>query len=67
MKSCGVRLHPRITIPTWTLSFLTLLTSGMFVGAALYVTAVEHPARMSQGASFALQEFRASYKRAAAI
>jgi len=50
-----------------TLSFLTLLTSGLFAGAALYVTAVEHPARMSQGASFALQEFRPSYKRAAPL
>src|ERR1700693_293059 len=50
-----------------TLSFLTLLTSGLFAGAALYVTAVEHPARMSQGASIALQEFRHSFRRAAPL
>ena len=50
-----------------TLSFLALLTSGLFAGAALYVTAVEHPARMSQGASIALQEFRPGYKRAAPL
>ncbi len=47
------------------LKFLALLSSGMFAGAALYVTTVEHPARMALGASAALQEFRPSYKRAA--
>jgi Domain of unknown function (DUF1772) len=47
------------------LKVLALLSSGMFAGAALYLTTVEHPARMSVGASAALQEFRPSYKRAA--
>ena len=47
------------------LKFLALLSSGMFAGAAFYLTTVEHPARMSLGASLALQEFRPSYKRAA--
>jgi hypothetical protein len=47
------------------LKLLALLSSGMFAGAALYVTTVEHPARMALGASAALQEFRPSYKRAA--
>jgi Anthrone oxygenase len=46
---------------------VALLSSGLFAGAALYLTAVEHPARISQGASFALQEFRPSYKRAAPL
>ena len=46
---------------------IALLSSGLFAGAALYVTAVEHPARMSQGAIAALQEFRPSYKRAAPL
>lgn len=49
------------------LEVIALLTSGLFAGAASYVTAVEHPARMSQGALFALQEFRPSYKRAAPL
>jgi hypothetical protein len=49
------------------LKVAALLSSGLFAGAALYLTVVEHPARMSQGASFALQEFRPSYKRAAPI
>jgi hypothetical protein len=47
------------------LKLLALLSSGMFGGAALYLTTVEHPARMTLGASAALQEFRPSYKRAA--
>ena len=47
------------------LKFLALLSSGMFAGAAFYLTTVEHPARMSAGASAALREFRPSYKRAA--
>jgi Domain of unknown function (DUF1772) len=47
------------------LKFLALLTSGMFADAAFDLTTVEHPARMSLGASLALREFRPSYKRAA--
>jgi hypothetical protein len=47
------------------LKFLALLSCGMFAGAAFYLTTVEQPARMSLGASGALQEFRPSYNRAA--
>jgi hypothetical protein len=47
------------------LKLLALLSSGMFAGASLYLTTVEQPARMSMGASAALEEFRPSYKRAA--
>jgi hypothetical protein len=47
------------------LKLLALLSAGMFAGAALYLTTVEQPARMSLGASVALREFRPSYKRAA--
>ncbi len=50
-----------------TLLFLTLSTSGLFAGAALYLAAVEHPARTSQGVSIALQEFRPTYNRAAPL
>jgi hypothetical protein len=46
---------------------IALLSSGLFAGAALYITAVEHPAGMSQGALFALQGFRPRYKRAAPL
>src|SRR5450432_4419658 len=41
------------------------MCSALFAGAALYVTIIEHPARMSAGVSVALQEFRPSYRRAA--
>jgi len=49
------------------LEVIALLSSGLFAWAALYITAVEHPVRISQGAFFALQEFRPSYKRAAPL
>jgi hypothetical protein len=49
------------------LEVIALLSSGLFAGATLYITAVEHPARMSQGALFTLQEFRPGYKRAAPL
>jgi hypothetical protein len=37
--------------------------SGMFAGAAVYVTFVEHPARLSCGVQLAVTEWRPSYKR----
>jgi hypothetical protein len=49
------------------LKVIALLSAGLFAGAALYITAVEHPARISQGTLIALQEFRPSYKRAAPL
>jgi hypothetical protein len=45
------------------LSALATLASALFAGAALYVTLVEHPARMACGAPLALAEFRTSYPR----
>lgn len=46
---------------------LALCSCGLFAGAALYVSLVEHPARMSGRVSLALAEFRPSYKRAAVM
>ncbi len=46
------------------LMFLALLAAGLFAGAAIYITAVEHPARMSCGTELAVREFAPSYKRA---
>jgi hypothetical protein len=37
--------------------------AGLFAGAALYVSAVEHPARMSCGSELAVREFKPSYRR----
>jgi len=40
------------------------LTSGIFLGAALYINHVEQPARISCGMPLAITEWRPSYKRA---
>jgi uncharacterized membrane protein len=43
---------------------LAILCSGLFAGAALYISFVEHPARMQCGTVLALTQFAPSYKRA---
>jgi hypothetical protein len=45
------------------LAALATIWAGLFAGAALYVTAVEHPARLSCGPALALREFAPSYRR----
>lgn len=45
------------------LAVLAVLCAGLFAGAALYVSAVEHPARLSCGSALALREFAPSYRR----
>jgi uncharacterized membrane protein len=47
----------------WLLMLATLC-AGLFAGAAIYINAVEHPARMSCGTDLALREFAPSYRRA---
>ncbi len=49
------------------LQWIATLAAGLFAGAALYVTLVEHPARASLGSRAAIQEFRPSYRRGAAM
>jgi hypothetical protein len=49
------------------LAALAVFCAGLFAGAALYVTAVEHPARLSCGAALALREFAPSYRRGARL
>ena len=44
---------------------LATLSSGLFAGAAVYVTLVEHPARMECGPLLAVTEFAPSYRRGA--
>lgn len=46
---------------------LAVLCAGLFAGAALYVTAVEHPARLSCGPALALRQFAPSYRRGARL
>src|SRR5262245_28110236 len=44
---------------------LATLCAGLFSGAAVYISVVEHPARLACGPAIALTEFRPSYHRAA--
>ena len=45
--------------------FLALLAAALFTGGALYISIVEHPARMRAGIPIAVAEFREMYRRAA--
>ncbi len=47
--------------------FLTILCSGLFAGAAIYINLVEHPARIECGTQLAATEFGPSYRRAAVM
>jgi len=44
---------------------VSTLAAGLFAGAAIYVSAIEHPARVSCGTDLAVREFAPSYKRGA--
>jgi Domain of unknown function (DUF1772) len=46
---------------------LATVCAGLFAGAALYVTFVEHPARLECGTELAATEFGPSYRRAAVM
>ena len=47
----------------WPLITATVC-AGLFAGAAIYINAVEHPARLSCGTELAVREFAPSYHRA---
>jgi hypothetical protein len=44
--------------------FLATLCAGLFAGAGIYITFVEHPARLECGTELAATEFGPSYRRA---
>ena len=44
--------------------FIAVLACALFTGAAVYITFVEHPARMHCGVEIATIEFAPSYRRA---
>lgn len=44
--------------------FIAVLACALFTGAAIYITFVEHPARMHCGVEIAATEFPPSYRRA---
>lgn len=47
--------------------FVATIAAGVFAGAALYITLVEHPARLECGQALAVAEFGPSYRRAAVM
>ena len=47
--------------------FIAVLSCGLFAGAAIYITLVEHPARMECGVETAATEFPPSYRRASVM
>ena len=49
------------------LECVALLCTGLFAGAAIYITAVEHPARLEGDIRLAITQFRPSYRRAAVM
>jgi uncharacterized membrane protein len=49
------------------LLLVATLATALFAGAAVYVSLVEHPARVSCGLDVALREFGPSYKRGAVM
>jgi hypothetical protein len=49
------------------LTGLATLAAGLFAGAALYVTLIEHPARTGCGPMLAVAQFRKSFPRGAAL
>lgn len=46
---------------------IATLCAGLFAGAAIYITLVEHPARLECGTELAVTEFGPSYRRAAVM
>jgi uncharacterized membrane protein len=45
------------------LEILATISAGMFAGAAVYISVVAQPARLSCGVQIAMTEWRPSYKR----
>ena len=52
---------------TTALLAVATFCAGLFAGAALYVSLVEHPARLIWGPAAAIAEFGPSYRRAARL
>ena len=50
-----------------TIGALATLACSVFAGAAVYITIVEHPARLSCGTEAAARQWIPSYKRATAM
>jgi hypothetical protein len=51
----------------WASQFIVIVACSLFAGAAIYVSFVEHPARMECGTELAATVFGPSYRRAAVM
>ena len=49
----------------WILTWVAAAAAALFAGGALYVSLVEHPARILTGPPMAVAQFRTSYPRGA--
>ncbi len=49
------------------LETIAIVCAGLFAGAAIYVSFVEHPARLAGGTALAIREFGPSYHRGAVM
>ena len=49
------------------MEFVATFCTGLFAGASLYISLVEHPARMECGTTLAATEFGPSYRRGAVM
>lgn len=56
-------MTPGVMIPL----LVATLCAGLFAGAAIYISLVEHPARLSCGSQLAVREFGPSYRRGAVM
>jgi hypothetical protein len=52
-------------VTAWLLTWVAAGAAALFTGGALYVSLVEHPARILTGPPMAVAQFRTSYPRAA--
>jgi hypothetical protein len=51
----------------WVLAWIAAGAATLFAGGALYVSLVEHPARLATGPPMAVAQFRTSYPRGAKL
>ena len=56
-----------MTSIAWILTWLAAGAAALFAGGALYVSLVEHPARLLTGPPMAVAQFRTSYPRGARL
>jgi len=56
-----------VSATAWALAWIAAGAATLFAGGALYVSLVEHPARLATGPPMAVAQFRTSYPRGARL